>query len=201
MTVNKNIIKAPDLETSSIELNTSMPMGRAWDAQNLSNSLMSKNIKACAAAFNRVQQQIEELANQFNINLSKDLLPDWSNSVGLPDNCQLIFDSLEAERNAIIQRLRKIAVVNKLDFEQLILELTGEVVTVIPGIERTTFPYTFPLIFGSSRDRFIMYIQTTLGTATTFPYTFPITFSSDIRGLIRCVVEKIIPGNVVLVIE
>lgn len=194
-------VKAPALEKTANQLSVCLPEGRAWNAKATPGTVMRSLIVGCASEFNVVQQQIEHMAREFNINLTVDLLPDWEASVGLPDACQTELTSLVDRRQAVIGRLRKVPIVTVADFEALILSLTGQAATVSPGATFESFPLAFPITFADSSPLFKIYVDIEDNIDAGFPYAFPFPFGTTTSGLIRCVLEQIIPANVILIIR
>jgi uncharacterized protein YmfQ (DUF2313 family) len=199
--ISFNSVKAPPLEKTADQLAVSLPEGRAWNAKTIPGTLMRSLIVGCAAEFNLVQQQIERMAREFNINLSVDLLPEWEASVGLPDSCQIVVDNLVGRRQAVIDRIKKIPIVTVADFEALILSLTGKTATVVPAAPFESFTFSWPITLSTSSPLFKLYIIVDDATEGGFTYNFPVVFGSTVNGLIRCVLEQIIPANVVLIIR
>lgn len=188
-----NFFDAPTVEESGIQLANAMPRGRVWGKKDLPDTNIYKLIRSLAASFNLVQQQIELLAQEYQINLSVDLLPDWETSVGIPDECLMELDTLEQRRNAVISRLRGVPVVTKEEFEALGLELIDQEITVTDGWSFDTannYPDTY--------SRFKMYVQFPFAP-TGFPYAFPLPFGRFRNDLITCVFDKIKPANTIII--
>jgi len=195
---NIDIFKPPEtLDKAADILSDHMPQGRAWGSKNIPGSNMRGIIRGLAIDFLKVQEQIYELSQQFDINLSIDLLPEWETSVGIPDDCIFDLSTLIERRENILGRFSKIPVVTKEDFENLALLLTGLTVTVEPGIDyEEVFPLTFPITFGEEGARFIMYV--TFGASSeSFTYTFPFDFPAPERfDIVKCVFARVRPANV-----
>jgi hypothetical protein len=86
----------------------SLPEGKAWGSKNVDDSNVRKLINALAVAPNAAQQQIQLLADEFNINKTVQLLPDWETSVGEPDSCfNGVLGTLAERRETVIEKLRK----------------------------------------------------------------------------------------------
>ncbi len=183
------IFNTPDLDGTAREFARNLPSGRAWNNKTSIDSNLYKLIKSCAAAFNTIQTSINELATEMDINLTDDLLPDWEESVGIPDDCVFLLTTLADRRTAVIRRLRKAPVVTKAEFETLGNELTGSTVTVTAGID-----------FIPAEDRFTMVVEVTgSGSIFAFPLTFPAAFSSAGEATIECVFKKVAPAYVDIV--
>jgi hypothetical protein len=93
---------------SSQQMADSLPEGKAWGSKNVDDSNVRKLINALAVAPNAAQQQIQLLADEFNINKTVALLPDWETSVGEPDSCfNGVLGTLAERRETVIEKLRK----------------------------------------------------------------------------------------------
>jgi len=188
-----NFFNSPDTDETGVQFASVLPEGRVWNKKNLDSSTIFKLIRSIAQGFNTVQQQIELLADEYNINLSVDLLPEWEESVGIPDDCLTELDSLEQRRNAIISRLRNIPVVTKAEFEALGFELIGETITVTDG-----WSYDLANNFPDKYSRFKMYVQFPFSLAG-FPYSFPLPFGRFRNDLIDCVFRQVKPANTIII--
>jgi hypothetical protein len=101
-----DIFTAP--KDSSQQMADSLPEGKAWGSKNVDDSNVRKLINALAVAPNTAQQQIQLLADEFNINKTVQLLPDWETSVGEPDSCSTgVLGTLAQRRETVIEKLRK----------------------------------------------------------------------------------------------
>jgi len=189
--VSSGIFGTPDLATSSNQLAQHLPDGRAWSAKYIDGTNTRGLVRSVAASFNRVQQQIEALANEFNIPLTSELLPEWETSVGLPDECISQAQTLEERREAVISRLRRLPIVNRDDFQNLGFALTGVPTTVRPGIE-----VDLTIV---KETRFRLYVSfPTL--ANGFPFDFAFDFGSFRPDVVACVFRQIAPSNVIVLL-
>lgn len=191
---------APSQAEAARQLASVIPDGRAWQAKYISGTGMYALTSACAAEFRQIQIQIEMLAQEFDIRLTDQLLPDWEKSTGLPEACIGQMASLTDRRNAVILRLRKIPFVTKADYENLALQLTGLSVTVTPGADIELFPLNFPIRLASGNSYFKLYV-TFNNAIAGFPYSFSFNFVSTGDNIIRCVFEQIAPANVLIIFQ
>ncbi len=180
MTVTIDIFKPPENEAEAGRiLADHMPEGRAWGRKNSPGDPMNGLINGLSSVFLAVLENIFEVAGDFDINESVNLLSDWEESVGLPDEC--IFDpaSIEERRENVLGRLSKDPVVTLQEFTDLIFQMTGVAATLTQGATRFT-------------------INVDIGL-NVFPYTFPITFGDDSRiALIQCILDRVKPANVLI---
>lgn len=191
---------APSVEVSASQLASNLPDGRCWEAKNLPGTNVYATISACGAEFREIQKQIETLAREFDIRLTDQLLPDWEKSCGLPEECIGPLSSLEARRNAVIIRLRKIPFVTKEELEQLASSLTGLNVTVTPGSDVEIFRLSFPIPFSVGNSYFKLHI-TFNDTIGGFPYSFPLPFFVGQDKMVECVFRQIISATVLLLFD
>lgn len=193
--------KAPTLDETTTQFAQHQPSGRAWNAKNIEGTTNRNLSKGLSAPANSIQVLIETLAREFNIETSVELLPEWLESVGLPDDCQTEFESDEAAQNAIIKRMSKVPVVTVQDTIDLIYSLTGIDATVSPGADSEIFTMDFPITFSTSDARFKVSVVVNDFLQEGFIYNFPITLGSSSNQLVRCVLEQIMPANVVILIK
>ncbi|MEM7523612.1 MAG: putative phage tail protein [Pseudomonadota bacterium] len=190
-----SIFTAPSQDETARQLADHLPTGRLWARKHREGSKINGLIRGCATAFNRVQQQIETLANEFHVPLSVDLLPEWEASVGLPDECLRDLETLAERREAVIQRLRKVPIVTREEYRTLLEELTGLEIRVIPGAQIEVFPLEFPITFSGTSARFKLYIEFP-EKRTGFRYDFPVPFGGFRSDIAECVLKRISPSNV-----
>jgi len=198
---NNNIFNPPETTEASANIIVDhMPVGRAWANKGVKGSILNSLIRGLSSVFLEVQEKIYELSQEFNINLSDDLLPDWETSVGLPDSCIFDLTELSERRESVLRMFSKVPIVTNADFVNLALELSGLDVTIESGTDASVFPLMFPYVFLPSNPRFTMVVTFNGTTATTFPFTFPITFQADARiDIVKCVFNVVKPANVTII--
>ena len=196
-----NIFKAP--ESTSQQMANSLPRGRAWGTKNIEESNTRKLINSLSVAHNITQQQIETLEDQFRINKTFDLLEEWEISVGIPDECIGASETIEQRQNAVIDRLRKKPVVKLQELEDYVNNIfPGLNITLIPGVEYFTLEYTLeaPLL-GDVSEKFILVVEIpTSGESLEYDLEMPLIGGPDTTRL-RCLLEKIVPSNVYIIIK
>lgn len=190
--VPTSILDAPTLRQSLQQLSQHLPEGRAWGDKVVEGTNTFALLNSCAVAFNRVQIQIQKIADEFDISMTTDLLPEWEKSVGLPDECVNTLASLAERRENIIFRLRRVPTVTKAEFEVLGTALAGVPVTVTPGAEFEGFP-------ADSVSKFKLYVTFPVSN-TGFPYAFPHPLGGFQSAVVECIFNKIVPANVVVVL-
>lgn len=203
--MGNNIFKAPDYDGTAQQMADTLPDGRAWGLKNELGSNIRALIQSLSVAHNLTQQQIELLDDEFRISGTFDLLEDWEESVGIPDECIALSSTIAERRQAVIDRLRRTPIVTLADMQSYVDALfPGLGVVLYPGYDYYTFEYTFEVPFlGDVSDKFILVAEVPLSAATAyFEFDFEITFEGGVNlERLRCLLEKIIPANVYLIIE
>jgi len=180
-----------------------MPQGRAFGKKCEDGSVMSGLIKGLASDFMAVQEMIFELASEFDIKLTTELLPDWEESVGIPDDCIFQFTTLEQRRDRVIQRLRKVPIVTIEELQAFVDSFfPNENIILHPGSELFTFEYDLEFTFlGDINEKFIIVAEVPV-TGDGFEYTFEFEFSGGPDTyLLECLLRKVLPGNVMLITQ
>lgn len=189
MTVDTNIFNPPqtDEEAGRI-LAGHMPQGRAWDKKNDPESNLNGLVNGLAADFMQVQQKIYEMAQEFNISLTTDLLPDWETSVGIPDDCVFTFNTLAERRQRVTERLRNVPVVTLTELNIYIQAFfASHTVIIINAATSGSFEFTFEMSFSEGiNSRFVIIATITTGGDT---------------DLLTCLLRNVVPANVLIQVE
>lgn len=199
--MGNNIFKAP--ETTSQQMADCLPVGRAWVGKNIPGSNVRKLISALAVAHNLTQQQVEILEDEFRLTLTTDLLEEWEESVGIPDQCIGSSETLPQRRQAVIDRLRKTPIVTLGGMQDYVNSLFPDLdIVLVPGAEYYTFEYGFEVPFlGAVDEKFILIVRVPVG-GQTFEYDFEVPFiGGPDTNRLRCLLEKIVPANVYVIID
>ena len=185
------MFKSQNLEQATKTLSKHMPTGRAW-AFGSDNSIMYDLFSASALPFKISQDYIETLARELDINQTIDLISEWEESVDIPDGC--IFGEgvdINLRRQQVIFRFRKVPFVKLADLQLLVdTAFPGFTIVLHTGTSYyETFEYDFEVIFmGDIYESFIIVAE--------------IIGSEGIdQGQLRCLLEKVIPANAILIIE
>lgn len=202
MTAPLSILKAPSLDNTVIQLGEHMPRGKLWESKSIKESNLNSLMRGMATPLNILQQNIENLANELNVNKTVALIGEWETSVGLPDDCTGVVTDLNQRRADVKERLGKQKIVNLVELQAYVdRKFTDFNVTLKTGVDVFTFEYTFEIQFlGDVSDKFIIVAEIP-PQGEQFEYTFEYELTGTIdQTLLRCIIEKVIPVNVVLVI-
>jgi len=186
-----NIFTAP--VSTAQQMADCLPQGRAWSAKNLETSNMRKLINCLAVSHNRVQQQVELLQSEYNINTTTELISEWEISVGLPDDCIEITPTLEARRQAVIERLRKQPIVKLQDIQDFINDaITYVSIKLYAGED---YDALFPGVLPAVNKKFLIVADILLSEYFEYEFEYPFLSGVD-KTELECRMNKIIPANV-----
>jgi uncharacterized protein YmfQ (DUF2313 family) len=172
-----------------------LPSGKAWNAKKYPDSVMYGVIKGLVTEFERLEAVVKLISDEMDILKTTELLPNWEESVGIPDECFSSAFSLEQRRNNVVTKLSRIpGSITEEDF-LAVAEALGFEVTITPGAQ---IPIG-ELPGGTTADQQRYYMKVTIlnaGELQGFPYTFPITFEESVQNMIQCVFNQMAPANV-----
>lgn len=183
-------------ETSIKILGQHLPQGATWEAKNIPESNFYKILQGLVRELSRIEAQIQEVADEFDINQTEKLLPEWEASVGIPDQCFTTELSLEQRRTNVLLKLGRLkGTVTNQDFKE-IAEILGYEVEIIPGSSFALFPLSFPLplIPSPTVARFTMRVQVNNAPPPgVFPIPFPVAFTREGSNILECVFNILKP--------
>jgi uncharacterized protein YmfQ (DUF2313 family) len=193
---------------NSIEVNTEslanyLPGGELFRAKRIEGSTLRTLLRSISLELGRLEAKLQELADEYYIEDTVNLLEEWENAVGIPDDCfKTDNQTIEWRRKQVIAKLALMNVTTPQDFVDLAAFFDIRV-QILSGHEFFEgFPFTFPMTFYNSakeaRFTMIVYFPDIPSPANTFPMTFPILFAVDPTDFIMCMFEKIKPAPVVL---
>ena len=191
-----------DDEDRSIRiLSQHIPSGPAWEAKSRPESNFYKVLRGLVKELSRVEAQIQNVADEHDINKTVDLLPEWEASVGIPDSCFTTSGSLAQRRTNVILKLGRLnGTATNQDFVD-IAEILGFEVEVISGSSFSLFPLAFPLSFVVSPTvaRFTMRVQVNNAPPSgVFPIPFPLIFTGTNSNILECVFNILKPAVTVI---
>jgi len=188
-----------DNEAKSISiLSQHLPSGPAWEAKARPESNFYKILKGMVQEFSRVEAQIQEVADEHDINKTLNLLNEWETSVGIPDACFTTEVTLAQRRINIRLKLGTLnGTVANQDFVD-IATILGFNVVITPAIDLVPlFPLTFPLpLFADINEaRFTMRVEV-IGVLPpgVFPIPFPLILTSSATTILECVFNLLKPA-------
>lgn len=173
-----------------------------WAAKKINGKKLRQLLLGFAKQSQKNENFLETVWEELDPSTTTAFIEDWESAVGIPDDCFPGTGSIEERRIHVVAKLTA-AVQTAQDFVAM-GALLGLTVNIVPGIEKSGFPYTFPLMFFDSvKDaRFSIVVEITEELTGGFPYTFPVVFGNAIVDIVRCFFNKLKPANCqVIIIE
>lgn len=197
-----NIFTAPSKAVTAQQFATCLPDGRAWANKNVDDSNIRKLINGVSVPFNILEQIVQVLDEEFRVDRTYDLLGEWEESVGIPDECLMTSTTLDSRRKAVLRRLRKKPLVTLKDIQDFVSELFPSIqIEIKAGTDYFTFEYDFELPFlGDFNEKFILVVEISAGSES-FEYSFEFPFVGGIDTTkLQCVLNKVVPSEVYVII-
>lgn len=178
-----------------------LPEGKAFDSKNETTSILRKFLDGLAEEVKRVYDGMNDLSEDYDINLSTELLSNWESAVGIPDDCFPGTGDLAERRTHVLIKFAKMSVQTEQQFIDLIEEL-GFTVTLNPGADIGLFPLGFPTEFFKDprQARFTLVVDLDTNNAV-FALPFPVEFASSVNTIVTCLLNLVKPANVELLLR
>lgn len=135
-------------------LSMCLPQGQVWDSKGNKDSTFYALLKSLATEINALEEKVYRLVTQWDIRVTVDLITEWEQTVGIPDECRDIAEDIATRRSDVLDKLRKIPIITIDDYKALAESVTGEPAAdwnIRPGID--DFPsnriYQFVLLVTS----------------------------------------------------
>lgn len=181
------LINRHDLDQHSKTLSDYLPGGKLWAAKNLFNSKMYQFIRGLSSEHVRAEEYLRELQKEFIPDETLNFVEDWEKALGIPDDCFSGTGDLEIRRRDVLIKLASLGVQTAEDFQN-IAALFGVTATVVPGEDATPTPLN---------PKFTIVVE--FISPTGFPFTFPIVFGSSVISVVECLFNKLKPANCVVI--
>lgn len=196
------IVTTRDLIHQTNVLAGFLPNDRLFEAKYIPDTVLRTVLRILAKEYFRACLYIETIIDNFLPSKTSLFIKQWEETVGIPDNCFDGTGDLETRRLHILCKLVYMNATNLDDFVKL-AELLGYRIEILTGGSAGTFRYTFPAVFYESikTAKFTMYIKIYGLKPNVFTYTFPVEFKTVRAELLECVINKIKPANVNVIIE
>lgn len=194
-----NIEKRTQQEQARILANY-LRSDKLHDAKNNKDSVLFKILMGLAIGWIDFRDNSQLIVDNYNIYNSLQLLEDWEQAVGIPDDVFNIANDVETRRRNILLKISGSKAETSLQFEN-IGKILGFDVKCETGYQYCRFPLRFPIIF-TKKENLPFLIVITIDKKyqpKTFPFTFPIEFKSDIAIILKLFFDKIKPANTKLI--
>ncbi len=190
------------LEQNADSFSNFLPTGLLWTAAFTENTIFRNFIKGAAIEMGRWQETLQKVALEYIPNMQTSFIPEWEQTLGIPDSCFSITNQTDAiRRRNILIKFTCMNLQTEADYIKLATSL-GLSIQIVPyDLTGVGFPYTFPFSFFDPAFDWKIIIFTEI--AGVFPYTFPMTFdtSDPDVALFECIVNKQKPAHTEVTFE
>ena len=185
-------MKIFSIDEHIIALAAYLPDGRTFEAKGISGSNVRQLLEGMSAELKRSQEYINTLNQEFIPDQTVLFLDEWERALGIPDSCFSGSGSSDERRRDILTKLASLGVQTIEDFEN-VAAIFGVSATVQAGIDSS-------VVFNSLRDaRYTIVVS--VSSIEGFPYTFPLLFGSSTVALLECIFNKLKPDNCQVLFE
>lgn len=202
----KNTLFDPHtIEENAYLLASHFPLGKLWLNAFNPNSAFGKLVLGLAKEFQRFEVLVSKFYKEMDINQTDEMLPEWEESVGLPDDCFSTDVPLATRRLQVREKFSNFGGVQLAEDFVRVGAVFGFDLTVIPYTSIAAFPLAFPINFVATskevKHTIFVVINGDLSGGDIFPLPFPIPFSSGGRNFLQCIFETLAPASVNVIIK
>lgn len=190
---------ALSLETNTNALASYLPGGELYRAKNIKNSNFRNYLSGIAIELIRVESKIKELADDYYIWTTEDLIGEWESAVGIPDSCYSNDGDLDLRRKQVIAKLALSNTQTRQDWI-CFAAFFGYTINIYSGEIFGGFPARFPVLLAQNEKeaRFtivVEFIGLIPPANSVFPGEFPMLLGGDETSFLRCVFTKMKPAQ------
>jgi len=179
-----------------------MPSGKAFAAKNIIGSVIRKLLLGFAVEIMRIDTWIALFRTDTVPDQTKNFIPEWESALGIPDSCFKGTGTDTARRLAIEIKLAGQGVQTAQDFVDLALKFGISITAESGSLHGIHGALPTKVYAGGDVEaRNTLVIRPTEVIGESFPYTFPITFGTSELAILNCLFAKLKPANVNLVFE
>ena len=194
------LFKKRDVEQYTDSLAAYLPGGELFISKSVKDSNFRKLLRGMSGELFRANGLLIDYTNEIIPDQTNDFLSEWESAVGIPDLCFTGTGTNAERRRDILLKLAALGVQTEQDYIDLAAAFGVTItVTPAADIALfpMTFPI---ILFDTEVDaRFTIVIGFDFPVEVTFPYTFPIPFGTPEIGIIQCVFEQLKPANCQLI--
>lgn len=177
-----------------------LPIGKLYNAKNIDGTNLKNLLIGLGSEFLRIENKMNEIADEHDVNLAKNLISEWESAVGIPDDCFIVEDNLADRIINVLLKLKADGTSTEQHFIDLALIL-GIAITIDNGFYVTIWPWTWPHVWGGTdKERRFTLIITFVGVTSpsSWPWTWPHVWTIDPVNILKCLFQKLKPANVLL---
>lgn len=166
------------------------------EAKNREDSTLRKILIGLASEWLNFRSKINEVSNEYNPKTTTQLIDEWEQFVGIPDNCIPVASTIEQRRLNVLLKLAGINATTEKQFKN-VASILGYNIEVSNGVSTSTFPLTLPFLLiseGSAPFTIVITLPSSI-KPSGFPLTFPFTLTSQQPAILDCLFNKLKPAN------
>ncbi len=178
-----------------------LPGGRAFAAKNIITSNIRKLILGLAKEFVKIDALIALFRKDTRPDTTKNFIAEWESALGIPDACFPASGDNTERRLHIIIKLARYGVQTAQDFIDLAALFGISIEAESGSLHYIHGALPFKNYPDDKTARNTLVIRPTEVIGASFPYTFPIVFGTSELATLECLFNKLKPANVDLVFE
>ena len=187
-------------EQQTNSLTAFYPAGSAFESANTEGSVFGDFNEGLSGEIKRVYDDMNNLSEDYDILVTDELLPQWENAVGIPDECFPGTGTKAVRRSHVLVKFAKMNVQTAAEFEALGVALGFADISVKPLRDNALPPYDVPFFPTSlPNSRYVIVVQGSNIVANIPPYDVPFTPASNTQSILSCVFNKVKPANVKII--
>ncbi len=176
-----------------------LPIGGVFDAAREEGTTFRALIEGLGTEYLRTEENIFDVCEEMDPQITDDLLPEWERSVGIPDSCFSTAGDIERRRQAVLLKLGGFRVQTAQDFIDLAAVL-GQVIEIEPGAIGGAYPMRYPgrYLGGAKGARFTMIVHFPNTTNTKYNQLYPGPYGVA-TGIVECIIQRTAPSTVTVI--
>ena len=189
-------------EQQASTLASYLPSGKVFAAKNISGTNVRNILLGLAKELVRTSKLIALFRRDTVPDATLNYIEEWESALGIPDTCFFANGDDAERRLHIIVKLANYGVQTSQDFIDLAALFGVSIECEsgsLHGIHGALPPKVYS--GGDVEARNTIVIRPTEAIGESFPYTFPITFGTSTLATLECLFQKLKPAHVNLVFE
>ncbi len=176
-----------------------LPLGGIFDAARKEDTNFRLLIEGLTTEYSRTEENIFDVCEEMDPQVTEDLLPEWERSVGIPDSCFSTADDIDRRRQAVLLKLGGFLVRTEQDFIDL-AALLGQTIEIEAGAESGDYPMRYPgrYLGGAKGARFTMIVHFPGTENTNYNQDYPGPYGVA-TGIVECVISRTVSSTVTVI--
>ncbi len=176
-----------------------LPIGGVFDAAHESGTNFRALIEGLGGEYFRAEENIFDVCEEMDPQVTDDLLPEWERSVGIPDDCFSTAGDFDRRRQAVLLKVGGFRVQTEQDFIDL-AAILGQTIEIEAGAESGAYPMRYPARYlgGAKGARFTMIVHFPNSENINYPQEYPVPYGIG-TGIVECVILHAAPSTVTVI--